>query len=166
MIKTYTSINETGCCPKPNIEGWDGAEIVWEGKKFIKDSTINFLHIPLNMKQVINRTWKKIKEAEAAPSDEEWMMLSYEPSLWKSEHYFLVTKEVAGADNVTISGTFLTKVFEGPYKEAGKWVKEMDQYVKEQVKTVKKLYFFYTTCPKCAKHYGKNYTVAFAQISK
>jgi hypothetical protein len=26
------------------------------------------------------------------------------------------------------------------------------------------LYFFYMTCPKCAKHYGKNYVVAVAKV--
>jgi len=31
-------------------------------------------------------------------------------------------------------------------------------------KILKKLYFFYTTCPKCAKHYGKNYVIAFAEV--
>ena len=25
-------------------------------------------------------------------------------------------------------------------------------------------YFFYTTCPRCAKHYGKNYVVGVAKV--
>jgi hypothetical protein len=29
---------------------------------------------------------------------------------------------------------------------------------------LKKLYFSYTTCPACAKAYGKNYVVLFAQV--
>jgi hypothetical protein len=40
----------------------------------------------------------------------------------------------------------------------------MTDYVRERGKTLKKLYFFYTTCPKCAKYYGKNYVVLLAQI--
>ena len=63
-----------------------------------------------------------------------------------------------------ISGTFMTKIFEGPYWNAGKWTKEMDVYVKKKGKKIKKMYFYYTTCPKCAKYYGKTYTVIFAQI--
>ena len=63
-----------------------------------------------------------------------------------------------------ISGTFLTKVFEGPYKDAGKWVKEMKDYVQSKGREIKKMYFFYTTCPSCAKFYGKNYTVILAQV--
>ena len=63
-----------------------------------------------------------------------------------------------------ISGTFLSKVFEGHYKDAGKWAKEMKDYVNSKGKKIKKLYFFYTTCPRCAKAYGKNYTVILAKI--
>ena len=63
-----------------------------------------------------------------------------------------------------ISGTFLTEVFEGPYKNIKTWVEQMQTFVKSRHKTAKKTYFFYTTCPRCAKHYGKNYTVLVAQI--
>ena len=65
-----------------------------------------------------------------------------------------------------ISGTFLTKVFEGPYSQARNWCGEMDEYVKSQGKTCERLYFFYTTCPKCLKTFGKNYVVGFAQVTK
>jgi len=64
----------------------------------------------------------------------------------------------------SISGTFLTKVFEGPYQNVGKWVEEMKGYVKGKGKNLKKMYFSYTTCPNCAKAYGKNYVVLFAQV--
>lgn len=63
-----------------------------------------------------------------------------------------------------LSGNFLSKVFEGPYKNMGAWMKEMQGYVKSKGKELKKMYFFYTTCPKCAKYYGKNYTVILAQV--
>ena len=65
---------------------------------------------------------------------------------------------------VKLSGEFLTKVFEGPYREAGKWVREMEQFVSSNDRQLQKLYFFYTTCPRCAKHYGKNYVVVFAEV--
>ena len=40
----------------------------------------------------------------------------------------------------------------------------MKDYVASKQKEVQKLYFFYTTCPKCAKVYGKNYVVLLAQV--
>ena len=64
----------------------------------------------------------------------------------------------------TVSVTFLTKVFEGPYKNAGRWVKEMKAYVRSKGKEIKKMYLFYTTCPACAKVYGKNCTVILAMV--
>ncbi|MGD9129500.1 MAG: hypothetical protein PVJ09_03380 [Candidatus Woesebacteria bacterium] len=162
--KTYTKINETGCCPKPNVKAWDESSVTWKNKKFIKDHTFSFFHIPLNMGFVMKRMWKKVSKAKASPPIEEFLLLSYDPSAWRGEHFMSVTKHVPNAENVTISGTFLTKVFEGPYKEAKNWVKATEDYVKSKGKKLKKLYFFYTTCPKCAKHYGKNYVVALAQV--
>jgi hypothetical protein len=46
----------------------------------------------------------------------------------------------------------------------GKWIKEMKLFVQSRGEQMKKLYFFYTTCPACAKAYGKNYTVLLAEI--
>ena len=62
-------------------------------------------------------------------------MLSTDPSPWRGEHYFSVSKEVPNADNVTLSGLFLTKVFEGPYRDAGKWVREAQAYVTSDPRT-------------------------------
>jgi len=78
--------------------------------------------------------------------------------------YISVTGEIPGAKMEKISGTFLTKVFEGPYKSMGKWTKEMENYVRTKGKELKKMYFYYTTCPKCAKFYGKNYVVIIAEV--
>lgn len=63
-----------------------------------------------------------------------------------------------------LTGTYVTKVFEGPYRDAGRWVQEMESYVNSTGQQLRRLFFFYTTCPKCAKAYGKNYVVAFAEI--
>jgi hypothetical protein len=40
----------------------------------------------------------------------------------------------------------------------------MVSYVRSKGKEIKKMYFWYTTCPKCAKVYGKNYTVILAMV--
>jgi hypothetical protein len=91
-------------------------------------------------------------------------MLSDENSLWGADAYIAVSKDVPDSEMARISGTFLTKVFEGPYKDAGKWAKAMTEYVKEKSRQMEKMYFFYTTCPRCAKVYGKNYTVLLAKV--
>jgi len=44
-----------------------------------------------------------------------------------------------------------------------KWIVEMKGFVQSKGKDIQKPYF-YTTCPKCAKKYGKNYVAILAQI--
>lgn len=155
--------SETGCCPRFDSAPWDGIEIELMDCPFVRATTINFMHIPLNIGAVITRTWKKI-EAVAADCPDRYLILSTDPSPWRGEHFFFVTKDVPGAEMAHISGTFVAKVFEGPYRDAGKWARQMCDWVSSQGRTMRKLYFFYTTCPKCAKHYGKNYVVAFAEL--
>ena len=41
----------------------------------------------------------------------------------------------------------------------------LEEYAKQQGRTPVKTYFFYTTCPNCAKHYGKNYVIGLAQVA-
>ena len=161
MDKLYEE-SETGCCLRFNPEPWDEKEVTWQDQLFIKDHARCFLHIPLNFGQVMVKNMEKIQEADAlAPQP---LMLSDDKSLWRTDIYIAVSKEVPEAEMQRISGTFLTKVFEGPYRNAGKWMKEMKAYVKSKGRQIEKMYSFYTTCPKCAKFYGKNYTVLLAKV--
>jgi len=155
-------IKPTGCCEIFNPELWEEKEITWKDKAFVTDHVTSFLHIPLNMGGKIVKNMGLIEKAGAKSPHQ--LMLTDEKSLWGADIYIDVSINVPDAQMATISGTFLTKVFEGPYQNAGKWAQEMIKYVDSKGKKLKKLYFSYTTCPKCAKAYGKNYVVLFAQI--
>lgn len=161
MDKIYAD-SETGCCKRFDPGPWDGKEIKWEDKLFLKDHVKSVFHIPLNFGKVMARDMEKITKADALAAEP--VMLSDERSLWGADVYIAVGREVPGADMARISGTFLSKVFEGQYKDMGKWVKRMKEYVSSKGRDVKKMYFFYTTCPACAKAYGKNYVVILAEI--
>lgn len=163
LPKYDMSENPTDCCPKFNTEGWDDQKLVFKDKRFVKVKTRSIFHIPLNMGTVYPRTLDAIKNAGAL-SDDDFIVLSHDPSPWTGEHYFSVTKDVNGQETVCLTGGFLTKVFEGPYKNIPKWEKEMEAFVTGKGDQVEKTYFFYTTCPKCAKFYGKNYVVAVAEL--
>jgi hypothetical protein len=157
------SIKLTGCCEPFNPEPWEDKEITWKDKIFVNDHITSFLHIPLNMGKKVIKNMELIEKADAKAPQQ--LMLTDEKSLWGADLFIDVSKEVPGAQMTTLSGTFLTKVFEGPYQKVGLWAKEMTEHVKSRKKEIKKLYFSYTTCPKCAKAYGKNYVVLFAQIN-
>ena len=160
---TVEEIKSTGCCPPFDPAPWDEKEFTWNNKLFVKDHILSFLHIPLTLNGKVKKNAKLIVKAEADIPD--YLMLIDEKSKWGADIYIEVSKDVARAKMITLSGTFLTKVFEGPYKNIGIWAKDMDDYVKSKDKTLNKLYYFYTTCPQCAKVYGKNYVVLFAQVS-
>jgi len=168
---TNQVVKLTGCCEPFNAKPWQDPstgsgqvkEIIWKEKLFVKDHVTSFLHIPLNMGNKVIKNMALIEKANAkAPYQ---LMLTDEKSLWGADIYIDVSKKVPDAQMATLSGTFLTKVFEGPYQNVGKWAEEMRKYVENKGKKLKKLYFSYTTCPKCAKVYGKNYVVLFAQIN-
>lgn len=163
--ETYTDVNETGCCAVPNVSAWQDKEITMTDQSFIRMHTHSFFYMPLNMSSVMTKIQKTAEDAGATMPPKEAMILSRELSPWKAEQLYAVSKPIEGADNVTLSGTFLTKVFDGPFKDAQKWYNSLIEFAKTKDKKVENVYMFYTTCPKCAKHYGHNYVIAMAQVS-
>ncbi|MBN1457010.1 MAG: hypothetical protein JW912_04070 [Sedimentisphaerales bacterium] len=161
MEDLYNS--ETGCCPRFDPAPWDETEHVWQNKKFVKDNVRAFMHIPIGFGKVVVRNMEKIQSSDAA-TEQPPVFLCDECSLWKTSLFIETSKDVPDSEMVLISGTFLTKVFEGPYKDAPKWYKQMNQFVQSKGKQPQKIYTYYTTCPKCAKAYGKNYTVMVAKV--
>lgn len=153
----------TGCCPRFTPRGWDEQELHFKDKLFVRATTRAIGHIPVNMGSVFSKTFKAIEDA-GAQADDGFIVLSRDPSAWSGEHYFAVTKDVPGQEMVHMSGDFVTRVFEGPFRNAPTWCAKTEEYVKEHGKVLDDTYFFYTTCPKCAKHYGKNYVVAVARV--
>ncbi len=78
--------------------------------------------------------------------------------------YVAVDKEIPGAENVNLSGKFFCKVYEGDFKDTGKWCQDFESVVKGKGMNVKKWYMWYTACPKCAKKWGKNYVAVIGKI--
>lgn len=160
---THFDNAETGCCAKLDRALWDNRELEWNNKLFLRDHIRSFLHIPLNFGSVISRDNAAIEEAEAYPLHPIW--LTDEVSPWGADVYVAVDREVPGKPMEKISGTFLTRVFEGPYRNMGQWMQEMQAWAQSKGKTVRRTLAFYATCPKCARHYGKNEVVLFAEVS-
>lgn len=150
------------CCPKFDPDPWNKKEIIWEHKKFVTDRVRSFFHIPLNFGQVMKRIMNKIEASNGKCKD--MIVLADEDSLWGTNVFVDVSDDIKDGNMTTISGTFLSKVFDGPYKDMGKWIKEMERYAESKGNQIKMQYFYYTTCPKCAKKYGKNYVVLLSKI--
>jgi len=154
---------ETGCCPRFNPDPWNEQEVHWENKLFLKDRVRCLFHIPINFGQVMRRVSGQIAQANAF-TPEPPVMLSEHTSPWNMDLYLEVTREVSGAEMARLSGTYLTKVFEGPFKNTRQWCAAMAEWVRSKGRAIKREFMYYTTCPRCARHYGKNYVVIFAEV--
>lgn len=169
MMSTYilprmnTEPGPTGCCPKFDPVGWDGLRFQFQDKPFVRATTRSLLHVPINMGAVFSRVQKNI-EAAGARNENANLVMSRDLSPSEAEHLFAVSGDVPGEDMVRLSGDFITRVFEGPYRHAGEWVHEMEVAAEASGHTARRIYMFYTTCPKCARAYGKNYVVGLAEI--
>ncbi|MBU1166826.1 hypothetical protein KKC60_00255 [Patescibacteria group bacterium] len=156
-------MSQEECCPKFDPAPWDKHVFEWDNKRFIKDKVMSVFNIPLNFGGVMKRLDQKLKEAGAATP--EYMCLSDHTSTWNMNVYLAVNKEVPDAENVSMSGKFLSKVYEGDFKDTGKWMQDFNKYAQEKGMKIKKTFMWYTVCPKCAKKYGKNYVVAIGQVA-
>ncbi len=153
---------KTTCCPKFDPAPWDGKTFEWNKKKFIRDSVFTLFYMPINFGGVITKMMKRVEASGAKCLD--WMCLSDHTSKWSMDLNVAVDKEVPGAKNVTLSGNYFSKVYEGPFKETGKWIRDFGADATKRGYALKKMYLWYTTCPKCAKKYGRNYVVIVGQI--
>lgn len=156
------SDNPTGCCPRFKPEGWDGVELKLRDKPFVRAETTSVLHVPLNMGKVMSRVFEHM-EASGAYDETDFIVMSRDLSPWKGEHLFAAGNPVEDEEMTTVSGDFITKVFEGSYRNAKHWHDEMQALAAARGAKDAEVWFFYTTCPKCAKTYGKNYVVGLAR---
>ena len=157
------------CCPKFHSDKWDEKTFIWDHKKFIKASVPTLFHIPLPP-MIGNRVTKMMKLAEdskkLSADKEEILLLFNDPSAFKSELFLSVTDTVPNAENITLSGTFMSKVFDGAFNAVPKFIKQMDSYLAKQDKKARDYYVHYAYCPKCAKEEGHNYMVLFAMLDQ
>jgi hypothetical protein len=150
------------CCPKFDPKPWDEKTFEWDNKRFIRGNVKTFFYMPIGFGKVMTRLQEQIDSAGATIPD--YLCLSDHTSKSDMDILLATDKEIPGAENINISGKFLSKVYEGPFQDTGKWTKDFEDYAKGQGLSFKKLYMWYTTCPKCAKKYGKNYVVIIGEI--
>lgn len=151
------------CCPKFEPELWHDKFIEWKNKPFLKDKICTFFYIPLNFGSVMRRLDKKVRNAGGTMPDN--LCLNYHTSKWNMDVYLAVDKAIADADMENLNGKFYSRVYEGSFSDTGNWHKDFEKIAKEKNITTEKIYMWYTTCPKCAKKYGKNYVAFVAKVS-
>ncbi len=155
------------CCPKFEAAKWNNKTFIWENKPFIMESVPTLFHIPLPpmIGKKMNKMCNLADQADAnIPDMTDALVLFHDPSPFKSEIYYSVTREVEGANNTSLSGTYFAGVFEGPYNSVPKHMKAMDKHLASQNLKAKDYYVHYAYCPGCAKKFGHNYMILFAEV--
>ncbi|MEY4580071.1 MAG: hypothetical protein RL701_4774 [Pseudomonadota bacterium] len=150
------------CCPRFDSAKFKPGELEWRDEIFAKVHVKCFFHVPIIMAQQIMRASADIAAAGAEAATP--LMLIDEISPWASDVYIRVSKPVSGLNMTTLPGTYMTRLFEGGYRQSQRWTNAMRQYVAERNRHMVKLYFAYGTCPRCAKIYRENYVVLYAQV--
>ena len=117
--------------------------------------------MPINFGAVMKRLNACVEKAGATMP--EWLCLSDHTSKWNMNLYLAVDKEIPQANNIKLSGNFYSRVYEGNFNETGKWSADFEVQAKIKGVKIDKMYMWYTTCPKCAKKYGKNSVVIIAK---
>ncbi len=151
-------------CPLFNPEPWNNTEVSFKGKLFVKDNVFSIAHIPFGMEKVMTRIDNVITATDAKPKTTT-INLSDSESFWSTTIFVEATKVVPGEEMTEFDGTYYSRVYEGPYKDAGKWVKDMNGWLNESGKENKGLLFYYPICPECTKElYGHQITVLLAKL--
>ncbi|MFZ4464973.1 MAG: hydrolase [Bacteroidales bacterium] len=154
--------SEPECCPPFDPQPWDDKLIIWENKQFIKDHVFTIFYMPLNFGAAMKRLMKKLDDSGATcPFG---LCLSDHTSKWNMDLLLEVDREIPGTENLSLTGKFYSRVYEGNFNQTGNWQKDFDSAVRLKGFNMKKTYMWYTTCPKCAKKYGKNYVVILGQV--
>lgn len=150
------------CCPPLDPAQWDDKTLEWYNKPFIKDKVFTIMYMPIGFGKVMKRLDQKVRAANATMPD--FLCLAEHTTSWNMNLYLAVDKEVPHAENIALSGKYFSKVYEGPFQNTGKWTKDFEAEAKRKGHNIKKMYMWYTTCPKCAKKYGKNYVVILGEF--
>lgn len=158
------SDNPTGCCPRFNPQGWDGVTLHLRDLPVLRATTCAIAHVPLNMGRVMTRVLERC-EAAGAFDPGKRLVLSRDLSPFSAEHLFAVSRPVAGEEMTTLSGDFVTRCFEGPYRLVGQWCKDLKALARARNHQPGRVFFYYTTCPKCARAYGANPVVGLVELT-
>ena len=145
---------EETCCPPFDPAPWDDKMHKWKDKKFIKGRVRTLFFMPLSFGGTMRKLMQQVEAVGAETPDN--LALSEHLSPWRMDVFLAVDRDVAGVENFTLSGKFYSRVYEGSFKDSKLWCKDFEQVATEKKLTVAKWYMWYTTCPKCAKKYGKN----------
>lgn len=153
----------TGCCPRFHPERWDEQVLHFEQRLFARAMSRNVKHVPQDLALAYADAASAIEKARAW-EEQQLLVLNRMVTARDAEHLFLVGRNVPGLQMVRLDGEYRTRLFEGDYQQVPHWQAEFEEDLAARGMPADRVYFHYTSCPKCAEAYGRNYVVAVAKM--
>lgn len=152
------------CCKDIDISKWRLKKLVWKRKPFYVVKYGSFFHIPIGIGKAMVKGMETVSKKYSTPYPELW--LSKETGLFSAKMMFAVDNaSTSDPDIEELTGTFVTRGFQGPYKSMGNFIRVFIEQVRQKYgKKPSELYFWYANCPKCAKKQGGPKIVIFGRI--
>ncbi len=161
-MEEVRGMTEEKCCPRLKKEDWDKKEVEWKEKPFYKTKYHSLFHIPINFGAVVGKAMEEI--TSRGLDEEPAMTFSKEESIFSSTLLIALKRDAKDLETERLSGKYISMIFENGYRQTPKWIREVEKYIEGQGKVAKDFLFWYVTCPRCARKYGKTQTVILAKV--
>ncbi|MBU0528121.1 hypothetical protein KKE92_06570 [Candidatus Micrarchaeota archaeon] len=153
-------MDDEKCCELISKKDWDNKTVKWKNKLFVKKHYFAFFYMPLGLDKALDTIMKHL-HAKNNLAEEAPIMVWRNEGMFGGDVYIAVKEKDSKYETDTISGTFVTRFYEGKdYKDVGNWFK----LFKADVKDTKEIISFYALCPGCAKKFGKVQGALFGRI--
>ncbi len=149
-------------CPKLSKEEWHLTKHVWDKRPFFKTHYRCFLNIPTNLQAVVRKSLEMLRQRKLL--DDQPMIFSVRENAWGGNLLISIKKHVRDLETRSLSGHYISFLFNGDYGNVPTWVKKVAEYGQREYLNFSELLIWHVTCPRCAQEYGNSQTVIFAKM--
>lgn len=141
-----------GCnCPSVDVKKYDNETITWKDRYFYITPQPCFFHEPINFAVRIENAFTYIQD-KGLKFNEKKHMIVQKDGMFRGKLMLGVSKPGKKVKGVhKLNKKFIAKSHVGSYKELGNTVRNLFKQAYKKGKILKGIYFWYTTCPECAK---------------
>ncbi len=150
------------CCRRLGPGAWDRRFWSWDDKPFYRATYLTFFNIPLNLDSVVEKAVEEIGSHNLWT--EPMIYLGRDETAFHSSVLISVSRFTDQLPIETLSGRYYSRLFQGPYADSGKYVRETKTDLREQGSDAGETYMYHATCPRCIGEGKPPQTVVFAEV--
>jgi hypothetical protein len=149
-------------CPQLSKDEWHLSKHIWDKRPFYQVHYRCFFNLPINLQTQVRQALTKLQNRDLL--EETPMIFSVRENAWGGDLLISITKHVPDLETRSISGHFISFLFNGNYKQVPYWIRKVQEYGRRKYLDFSELYIWHVTCPRCIQKYGQAQTVIFAKM--